>query len=301
VVAEELADALGLRRDRPDAGDVGERPGRSQHPDRVAAGRPVDDDEVVAAALAVPALGLRELPRLGHRDELGGARRGPDEGAEEVRPRQDVGELREPRILASHSSRAWRGSIVVVHNASSTCTSSPGFPGSAPSRTGILDCPPTSQTMTRRVPSGWPRGQRSGHGRLADASLAGHEEQLAVVERHRGWQHRCGWSRERTGESCNGRTPGAAACSCGTTDVLLRDVAAAARRAPRGTGALRLRPAGPTSSSTARGAPPTRGETRGARRVGARPGRGPADPSLRPPVIAALVDAASATTCRSTS
>ena len=84
-VGEHLGHLVGLAADRPDAGDLAERPRRREHPDPVAGGGRVDDHEVVEPVAGVPALLLGELPHLRDRDQLLRARRGGDEVLERVR------------------------------------------------------------------------------------------------------------------------------------------------------------------------------------------------------------------------
>ena len=76
-VLEQLAQAIGLSGDRADARDRAERARRVEQAERVAGGRGVEHDEVVAAPAT--ALGLGQVPDLHHAHQLLRAGRGGGE------------------------------------------------------------------------------------------------------------------------------------------------------------------------------------------------------------------------------
>jgi hypothetical protein len=182
-VAQQLIDLARLRGDRADSGDLGERMRRAQHPQAMTRGGAVDDHEVVAAATAVPPRPAAELPRLGDRDELAGARCRVHEGRERVGAGQHAdqppGADHARRPLFERAQRIdGRDPQVALHR-----RLAPGHVGvgdverrCGPSLSGDLgqhDAP---------APAGGRHRHRHGHGRLPDAALARHEDQLTVVQ-----------------------------------------------------------------------------------------------------------------------
>ena len=117
-------------------------------------------------------------------DQLARAGRGGDEGREGVRARQHADEPPRADGARAHSSSARSGSMVVDPQAALERRLAPGPAASAPKSAAAARLPADLGEHDAPARRGRPPApSASGDGRLADAALAGHEDQLAMVEK----------------------------------------------------------------------------------------------------------------------
>ena len=179
-----VVDPPGLAGDRADARGVGERPRRAEQRQAVAGGGRVEDDEVVGLGARRAALVLRELPDLADGQQLAHARASPRRGSRErarlrpaARPARAPGAGRPgtPPSPAAGSIETWcrpsatacstNGSASLPASARDVCAGDLGDDRRA-ARARAADVP-----------------ERRGDGRLADAALAGDDDERLVEQR----------------------------------------------------------------------------------------------------------------------
>ena len=186
-VADELVEVARVLGHRPDLGDLGVGARRPQHGDAVAAGRRVHHARVERAVALVAPLHLRQLPDLAERDQLvqTGCRRGQvrEDPAGVQQPRQPAG----PQLVAQPL-------LLGVLGVQRERRQPLGHLGLRVARRRLAEQPGDALLLGHlgddRPPPGARAGQADGggHGGLAHAALAGHEDQALVQERGR---HRC--------------------------------------------------------------------------------------------------------------
>ena len=181
VVGDEAVERLRLRVDRADAGDRGEGARRLQEADPVPGRRRVDDHQVVLAPALDLAVELGELPDLADRDQLLQARRGggqvvEDAAAEEHVPHRPHLQLQQ-HVLAHRLVGVDRDRPeVLLHlDLVEADVGVLEHPRGVLLRGDLADDRPLP--FRRR-----PQSQRDRDRRLADAALAGDEDQALVEE-----------------------------------------------------------------------------------------------------------------------
>ena len=184
-IDDEGVDHVGLPADRADARHVAEGPRRREHPEPVAAGREVDDHEVVGAGARGAPAQLRQLPDLAHRHELAQAGCGRGEVLEDPvleqqrveRPRPDL----EPQVLLE--------SVLRIDRDRGQAGRELRLLEADLARRGGVD--QARQARLARdlaqdrplAPAGGGEAERGGHGRLANAPLPRDEGEPLVEQR----------------------------------------------------------------------------------------------------------------------